>query len=158
MKMRSSDRKTEVIVRERLAAVEKMDSKALRAQWRKLYRRDPPHAPRKLLLLAVAYRIQEQAYGGLKAGVKRRLKTLGESTDASGEIVRTRISRLKPGARLIREWGGDTHTVIVLDKGFKWRGESWRSLSAIARTITGTQWSGPRFFGLAPSCNAGNNP
>lgn len=153
-----SNPKTEAIVRERLAAVEKMDSKALRAQWRKLYRQDPPRAPRKLLLLGVAYRIQEQAYGGLKAGLIRRLRKLGEGTDASGETERTRISRLKPGARLIREWGGESHTVIVLDEGFEWRGESWRSLSAIARTITGTRWSGPRFFGLTPSCNAGNSP
>jgi hypothetical protein len=135
-----------------------MGGKALRTQWRKLYRQDPPRAPRKLLLLGVAYRIQEQAYGGLRAGLKRQLKKLGESTAASGEIERTRVLRLKPGAKLIREWGGEAHTVIVLDKGFKWRGESWRSLSAIARSITGTRWSGPRFFGLTPPCNAGSEP
>ena len=65
-----------------------------------------------------------------------------------GDIGQSRIERLKPGAKLIREWRGEIHQVVVLDNGFEWRGRHWRSLSMIAREITQSHWSGPRFFGL----------
>lgn len=68
--------------------------------------------------------------------------------------MRARIERLKPGAKLVREWQGESHRITVLEEGFEWRGERWRSLSVIAREITGAHWSGPRFFGLNASSEA----
>jgi hypothetical protein len=103
---------------------------------------------RNLLMLGVAWKIQEQAYGGLGAATKRRLADLAKTLERDGDVTRNRVARLKPGARLVREWRGGSHTVIVRDDGFEWEGRHWRSLSAIARKITGVQWSGPRFFGL----------
>ncbi len=75
--------------------------------------------------------------------------------ERDGDLARRRIARLKPGAKLTREWRGETHTVIVLEDGFEWRGRKWRSLSSIAREITGAHWSGPRFFGLNGKAEAG---
>ena len=68
--------------------------------------------------------------------------------DRDGDVTRNRVARLKPGAKLVREWRSKTHTVTVIDEGFEWKGRHWRSLSVIAREITGVHWSGPRFFGL----------
>ncbi len=79
---------------------------------------------------------------------RQRLAALAKTLEEDGDLVRARVVRLKPGARLIREWHGETHTVIVTEDGFEWCGQSHGSLSVIARTITGTRWSGPRFFGL----------
>src|SRR3546814_9513656 len=109
----------------------------------------PKRVGRDLLLLAVAWKIQEQAYGGLGSPTRRRLAELAKALERDGDVGRTRVARLRPGARLVREWRGETHTVIVHDDGFEWQGRRWRSLSLIARLITGVQWSGPRFFGLA---------
>lgn len=67
---------------------------------------------------------------------------------AGGDLVRSRAVRLRQGAKLVREWQGETITVLVLEQGFAWRGEHWRSLAQIACVITGSRWSGPRFFGL----------
>ena len=80
-----------------------------------------------------------------KAGGRVQLaKTMAEK----GDLAKARAVRLKPGVKLVREWRGETHDVLVLEDGFQWRGQRWRSLSAIAREISGTHWSGPRFFGL----------
>ena len=134
----------------RLRELERLDATALRAAWRRLYRVQPPKRIRRdLLLLAVAWKIQEQAYGGLGSPTRRRLADLAKALERDGDVTRNRVARLRPGARLVREWRGETHTVIVHDDGFEWRGRRWRSLSLIARLITGVQWSGPRFFGLA---------
>jgi len=132
-----------------LQELEQMDSAALRTEWRRLYRAHPPKGVRRdLLLLGVAWKIQEQAYGGLGAANKRRLADLAETLGRDGDITRSRVARLRPGAKLVREWRGETHTVTVADDGFEWKGRHWRSLSVIAREITGGHWSGPRFFGL----------
>lgn len=132
-----------------LAALNGKTYDALRAEWRRLYRQQPPkRVSRDLLILGVAWKLQEQAYGGLSATSKRRLAELARDLDRDGDIARARIERLKPGAKLVREWRGESHRVTVLEEGFEWRGERWRSLSVIARKITGTHWSGPRFFGL----------
>lgn len=140
---------------DKLAALEEMDANDLRAEWRRLYRAQPPaRMTRDLLKLGVAWKIQEQAYGGYKATTKRQLAELTGSLERTGDVTRSRVARLKPGARLAREWGGRTHTVTVLDDGFDWNGERWRSLSAIAREITGARWSGPRFFGLTGTAKA----
>ncbi len=133
----------------RLRALEELDYDALRAEWRRLYRAHPPkRVSRDLLMLGVAWKVQERAYGGLGAATKRRLADLAKTMEQDGDLARSRVARLKPGARLVREWRGETHAVIVLEDGFEWRDERWRSLSVIAREITGAHWSGPRFFGL----------
>ena len=133
----------------KLQALEQMDYAALRREWRRLYRARPPkRVARDLLLLGAAWKIQEQVYGGLGAATKRRLADLAKTMERQGDVTRDRVARLKPGAKLLREWRGQTHKVIVLDDGFEWNGTRWRSLSVIAREITGGHWSGPRFFGL----------
>jgi Protein of unknown function (DUF2924) len=126
-----------------------MDHNALRAEWRRLYRAHPPkRVARDLLLLGIAWKMQEQAYGGLGAATRRRIAGLAETLERDGDVTRSRVARLKPGAKLVREWRGETHTVFVCENGFRWRDGHWRSLSVIAREITGGHWSGPRFFGL----------
>lgn len=140
---------TDDTVSERLQALEQMDYPALRAEWRRVYRSPPPkRVSRNLLMLGIAWKIQERIYGGLGAATKRRLANLSQSIERNGDVTRSRITQLKSGAKLVREWRGKTHTVVVTDDGFEWKGDQWRSLSAIAREITGGHWSGPRFFGL----------
>ena len=114
----------------------------LRILWRNLYQaHPPPMIGRDLLILAVAWKLQANRLGGLSSMVQRRII-------AKGDVAKARMTKLKPGARLMRAWQGQTHTVLVLDDGFEWQGARHASLSAIARKITGTRWSGPRFFGL----------
>ena len=133
----------------KLAAVAQMDAERLRGEWRRWYRALPPsRLGRELLLLGVAWKIQEQVHGGLSAGSKRRLAELATTMSDGGDLVRSRAVRLRQGAKLVREWQGETITVLVLEDGFEWQGKRWRSLSMIAREITGTRWSGPRFFGI----------
>jgi len=133
----------------KLRALKQMDHAALRAEWRRLYRAHPPkRVALDLLLLGVAWKIQEQAYGGLGIATRQRVAELAETLEREGDVTRNRVARLRPGAKLVREWRGETHTVVVCEDGFEWRGRQWRSLSVIAREITGGHWSGPRFFGL----------
>jgi len=141
----------------KLAALPEMTTADLRAEWRRLYRVHPPQKiGRHLLELGVAWKLQERAYGGFSATMKRRLVELIKTMDAKGDVAKARSIRLKPGVRLVREWRGETHDVLVIEDGFQWRGQRWRSLSMIAREITGTPWSGPRFFGLRGRAGAGN--
>ncbi len=136
---------------EKLATLADLDAVSLRAEWRRLYRSHPPlHIRRDLLVLAIAWKLQEKVYGGLTAALKRRLAGIGEELRTNGDLSAGPAIRLKPGSRLVREWRGETHTVLVLEDGFEWNGQRRRSLSTIAREITGTRWSGPRFFGLKP--------
>lgn len=100
------------------------------------------------MIRAVAHRMQEQAFGGLKEPVKRKLKSLMETIGSGKRIRMTEAAVLKPGMRLMREWRGQRYDVLILDNGFEFKGRTYQSLSAIAKEITGTHWSGPRFFGL----------
>jgi len=132
-----------------LLALETMDYATLCATWRRLYRVAPPkRVSRDLLKLGVAWKLQERTHGGLGATTKRRLNDLVHSLEHDGDVARQRTEHLKPGTKLVREWHGKVHTVVVQDEGFAWNGRSWRSLSMIARAITGARWSGPRFFGI----------
>ena len=126
-----------------------LSSAELRSEWRRLYRSLPPRLSRDLLIRAVAYRMQELRYGGLSKTIKRKLVTLATAPQSEGEIVSEPIQKISRGARLVREWNGRTHSVTVEEEGFTYAGRSYRSLTAIAREITGAHWSGPRFFGLA---------
>ena len=135
-----------------IAALPKMNLAQLQAKWRRdLKQSPPPHVRKQLLVPLLAYKLQEQAYGGLKPEVKRRLRELAAGFNrnprrAGGKF--TDSIRIKPGTRLIRQWEGKTHQVTVGDSGFEYNGELYKSLSVIARLITGTRWSGPLFFGL----------
>ena len=133
----------------RLAALKTASTTNLKAQWRDLFDAEPPPFNRQYLVSRLAYRIQELAYGGLKPETVRRLEKLGEQVDGKGVSRRKRQDRMPmAGTRLVREWQGVEHTVTVTGDGFDWQGRPYRSLSAIARAITGTRWNGPLFFGL----------
>jgi hypothetical protein len=142
--------------REALARLPELDLGELRQQWRALYKSEAsPHLSRELLVRAVAYRMQEIALGGLRPGQQRQLRQFARQQLKGDRKERIRPRpELKPGTRLVREWQGRTYEVLVLDGGFSWQGTSYRSLSAVARKITGTPWSGPLFFGLKPNRGA----
>ena len=133
------------------AEVARLDSLALdqlREEWRRLYQMPPPkRLSRDILLRGIAYKLQENAFGGLPKSIVRKLQS---SDPGESPPVPTRRRRLsfKPGTRLVREWHGVTHSVVILADGVEWRGQRYRSLSVVAREITGAHWSGPRFFGL----------
>ena len=135
-----------------------MNHDGLRKLWCKLYRfSPPPKLSRDLLTLGVAWKIQTQTEGGLDAVSRRKLRTLADVMAEKGDLTRARLARPKPGARLMRVWQGQTYTVLAKEDGFEWQGERYGSLSVIARKITGTRWSGPRFFGLnKPTKEAAN--
>ena len=120
----------------------------LRLAWRKSYRREPPVGlSRDLVIRALANKLQERAYGGPSASMKRRLTTLAGEFEKGGLCLDPGVV-LKTGARLVRQWRGHAHTVLVLDDGFEYEGQRYRSLTMIAARITGAHWSGPRFFGV----------
>jgi len=103
---------------------------------------------RELMIHALAYRMQERVHGGLAPVTKRKLHSLVAGIEAKGIEAFDPGIVLKPGARLVREWAGKTHTVVVLEEGFEYDGERYPSLTKIATRITGAHWSGPRFFGI----------
>ena len=135
----------------RLAALKTAPTAHLKTQWRELFDSEPPPFNRRYLESRLAYRIQELAYGGLKPETIRRLERMGEELDG-GERKKSRIraDRDRPitGTRLLREWQGVEYVVTVTADGFDWQGRPYKSLSAIARAITGTRWNGWTFFGL----------
>ncbi len=136
-----------------LDALRELSREELKRRWTRLYGSAcPAHVSRILLLRALAYRMQEQALGGLDRGTRRRLGRAAEGL-ADGRPRATVAPKIKPGTRLLREWQGVVHEVIVLESSVHYRGETWPSLSAVAREITGARWSGPRFFGLTNAQN-----
>ena len=138
--------------REALARLPELDLGGVRQQWRTLYKAEAsPHLSRELLVRAVAYRMQEVALGGLRLPRQRQLRQIAQQFKQTGAANTPPRPELKPGTRLLREWQGRTYDVLVLDDGFSWQNTRYRSLSAIARKITGTAWSGPLFFGLKPN-------
>jgi hypothetical protein len=145
--------------KEALSRLPKLDIRELREEWRFLYKTDAsPHLSGALLIRAVAYRMQEIALGGLRPEPQRQLRQIVMELKQTGGAAKRFRPQLKPGTRLIREWQGRTYEVVVLDDGFCWQGTQYRSLSAIARKITGTAWSGPLFFGLKQNRLAGRRP
>ena len=148
-----------MVCREALARLPELDLTELRQQWRTLYRSEASrHLSRELLLRAVAYRMQEIAFGGLRPEHQRQLRQFAQQFNETGEIRRRPGLELKAGTRLVREWQGRTYEVLVLDDGFSWQGTHYCSLSAVARKITGTPWSGPLFFGLKQNRLATRSP
>ena len=133
-----------------LAALPGKTTPELKQLWRELYDREPPPYNRPFLVKRLAYRIQELAYGGLSARAEAKLKELVEEEDRrlKGKLPVRKGDRPITGTRLIREWQGVEHCVTVRDDDFEYQGRPFKSLSAVARAITGTQWNGWLFFGL----------
>lgn len=143
------------ILSEDLVALPDLPFEELKCRWRDLYGSPPPpRLGRALMVRAIAYRMQEQALGGLKPATRRKLARGAEEIGA-GHTPSASPATIKPGTRLLREWHGVTHEVIVLEKGVQYHGKTWASLSAVAREITGARWSGPLFFGLKGRHHAG---
>jgi hypothetical protein len=143
------------ISKEALSRLPTLAIAELRQQWRGLYKTQaPPNLSRELLVRAVAHRLQELVLGRLRSEPRRQLLRIAQQFKQTGEATIRSRPELKPGTRLMREWQGRTYEVLALDGGFSWEGMRYRSLSAIARKITGTAWSGPLFFGLKPSRSA----
>jgi hypothetical protein len=134
----------------RLAALKAMSVKDLKAEWQVLFNTPAPNNSRGFLEGRLAYRIQELTYGGPDKQTRRMLDLLADEVEGTltrkAQIADPRNPVV--GTKLIREWDGVAHTVTVLKDGFEWGGRHYKSLSAVARTITGTRWNGYRFFGL----------
>jgi hypothetical protein len=131
-----------------LARLDSMSLYRLRGEWARLHRRPAPQRfGRDLLIRAIAYRLQERALGGLSKSQLRKISTGSQTRGVEQRRSRPK-AEIKPGTRLVREWHGVTHIVLVLEDGVEWKGKRFRSLSVVAREITGAHWSGPRFFGL----------
>lgn len=130
---------------DRLAGLE---GDALRAEWVRRFGAPAPNLSPELLRLGLGYKLQEERLGGLGRSTRsflRQLITRAAEPENKGPMPR----KLTPGTRLVRDWHGVGHTVIVLEDGFEYAGQRWRSLTAIAKAITGSHWNGPRFFGLS---------
>ena len=133
---------------DRLEWLRSLDPIALREEWRKLKASDPPRLSRDLMLRSLAYALQAEAFGGLSPAAIRKLETSTEGVSGASQNAEQQKSNLSAGARLVREWHGRTYSIEVVQEGFLFGGKTYRSLSEIARKITGSHWSGPRFFGL----------
>lgn len=120
----------------------------LRARWREVYRAVAPDIGPDLLRRGIAYRLQERGQGSLTASARREIERMIKQLGKNGGDLGSSASSLKPGTRLVRSWRGKTHQILVLDDGFEFDGRRYASLTQIASDITGTHWSGPRFFGL----------
>ncbi|KAA5803582.1 DUF2924 domain-containing protein [Alkalicaulis satelles] len=131
-----------------LAELDALSVPELKARWQTLFDGQPPPANRGFLISRMSYRIQELRLGGLDEGTRRRLRAMAD--DYNSEASRKSVPRELPpiGTRLVRSWQGEDHTVTITRDGFEYEGRPYASLTAIARRITGTHWSGPYFFGL----------
>lgn len=117
--------------------------------WKELYKKAAPAGIRREILIPfLAYRIQENAFGGLKPAVRTELLRVGRAAGRNNPSVSLVRQTLRAGTRLLRTWRGQTHEVFATDSGYEYRGVNYQNLSEIARKITGTRWSGPAFFGL----------
>lgn len=121
----------------------------LRTRWKALFGRPAPKSFRRnLLIRGVAYQMQVQVYGGLSDKTKRRLREIAEAVRNGDPDAVLPGPQIKPGTRIVRLWQDKTHNVLVLADGYQWDGKTYKSLSAIAKAITGTNWNGYTFFGV----------
>ena len=127
----------------------RMSMAELRKRWADLLGTDPGRLGRNYLIRRLAYRVQELAYGGLSQEARQQLKVLADGRRTATAGTRQKAN-LSPGTRLLREWHGDRYEVVVEKGGFRYAGKLYKSLSAVARAITGSHWGGNRFFGLLP--------
>jgi hypothetical protein len=152
MHKKSKSARNSVVASQELAGVESKISRIqalkppeVRALWRTTFGSEAPKAfTRDLMVRAICWRVQVDAFGGHSPAM---LKLLASYANGRPQYSR-RLQRLKPGTELVREYQGERHTVIISRQGFRWRGQDYASLTAIARAITNSNWNGPRFFGL----------
>jgi Protein of unknown function (DUF2924) len=136
-------------ITQRLAALPTLSKAGLCELWQQLFNTSPLLQLRKRLMVSIlAYRLQEQAFGSLSAANRGRLHQLGRAFEDSSSSAVSSIPNLRPGTRLVRQWGDQVHLVNVEASGYEYQGARYQSLSEIARLITGTRWSGPLFFGI----------
>ncbi len=139
-------------VAEQLADLTSLSREGLKERWRSLYGTEPPrNSSQEFLRGAIAYRLQERSFGALKPEIRRSLERAAGDASERKPIRIEPARSATPGTVLLREWHGNRHQVTVLDHGAIYRGKRYRSLSEIARVITGSKWSGPLFFGLRSS-------
>jgi hypothetical protein len=137
---------TEDAIEQAVEEIANLDLSGLRSRWRKTFGNDPPPGLyREFMARALSYRIQADAYGDLDRATKQLLARIAHKGEAELDADRPVLKR---GTILVREWKRALHRVTVLDRGFAWNGETYSSLSAAARAITGTNWNGHAFFGL----------
>ena len=130
--------------------VHELSRSDLATEWARIYRAPTPSLSPELLRLGIAHRLQSKRKGGLKPETKRLLTECSRAAqEASAGPVPTLARKLTPGTKLVRDWRGAGYVVTVLEEGFDYDGKTWRSLSAIAKAITGTHRNGPRFFGVS---------
>jgi hypothetical protein len=134
----------------RLAALKAMSVNELKTEWQAMFDAPAPNNSRTFLEGRLAYRIQELIYGGPDKQTRRLLDLLADEVEGTLKRKAQIADPRNPvvGTKLIREWDGVAHTVTVLKEGFEWGGKRYKSLSAVARAVTGTRWNGYRFFGL----------
>ena len=144
-----------------IARLRDLDIGGLQVRWQNVFRRrPPPHLPRHLLFRVLAYRLQADRLGDLDAESQRLLDATGSPEDAGKRAVEIKRQTMyvRPGTMLAREWNGQMQRVAVLTDGFAWNGKTYPSLSKIAFAITGTRWSGPKFFGMRDKPPKGSSP
>jgi hypothetical protein len=141
---------------DQLAGLATLSQAQLRTEWRKYHKGQlmPLGLGRDLASRAIAWHMQEKVHGGLTTATRRELKRLMKQLAEAGDIDLGRGPLLKPGTKLVRQWHGTNYHVLVLEDGFQFQGRHYRSLTPIAREITGAAWSGPRFFGLEEKTDA----
>jgi len=140
----------EAEISKQIAQLPTLSRQELLDMWQKLYRRAAlPGIRRELMVRFIAYKIQENAYGGLKPSTRSELHRLARDLEKQATGTKTTIHpKIKSGTTILRKWRGQTYEVLVTESGYEFKGASFKSLSQIAGTITGTKWSGPLFFGL----------
>lgn len=131
----------------RRARLLELSQAELKEEWARLFGASAPNISPNLLRLGISYRLQEKRQGGLSREAKSLLRQHASVSPSANETAQA-PRKLTPGTRLVRDWHGVGHTVTVLEKGFEYDGRTWRSLTAVAKAITGSHWNGPRFFGL----------
>ena len=126
-----------------------LDGAALKAAWRAVFKSAPPRAAHKEFFIRfLAHEFQVRVNGGLRKSSLKALDEFERAENSSAMLAAAADTKLRAGTRLLRQWGGVAHEVMVMERGYAYRGRSYASLSEIARCITGARWSGPRFFGL----------
>jgi len=135
-------------ISDRLLTLPNLQKPALFELWQQLFKTPAPDMRKDLLVQFLAYRLQENQFGGLSDRSHRRVRELASSIEVTSRTSGFQKLAIKPGTRLIREWKDQVHVVNVEEGNYEYRGARYESLSEIARLITGTRWSGPLFFGL----------
>lgn len=131
-----------------LAILATLSKAQLRERWAQVYRSPPPDISPALMALGIAHRLQVRRAADLPAASVRELRQLATVLDRDGALTSEPLATIKLGTALVRSWHGVTHQVLLTERGYVYKGQTYRSLSHIAREITGAHWSGPRFFGI----------